>query len=152
MPEPVLFDSVSPRFALPLLFAGQAQKEAFVNEALSRADALMHCAIEGEATTAPAFPAEGTAWLVASGAQGVWLGQDGGIACWQSGNWLFITPRDGMRVLDRSTGQERRFHTEWHSPVAPLEPSGGSVVDTQARAAIVELVEALRIAGIFVSI
>ena len=32
----------TPRWALPFLFAGQAQKEMFHNEALVRIDALVH--------------------------------------------------------------------------------------------------------------
>lgn len=38
MTEPVVFTSASPRFAIPLLFAGQAQKEVFVNEAHLRTE------------------------------------------------------------------------------------------------------------------
>ncbi len=42
MSDPVQFEGATPRFALPLLFAGQAQKEFFVNEALLRADMVLH--------------------------------------------------------------------------------------------------------------
>lgn len=70
MSDPFLFDSTTPRFGLPLLFAGQAQKEAFVNEAHALADALIHCAVEGEATAPPGAPVDGTSWLVGSPATG----------------------------------------------------------------------------------
>jgi len=136
MSDPILFDSASPRFGLPLLFAGQAQKEAFVNEAHALTDALLHCAIEGEATAPPATPVEGTNWLIGAPATGAWAGREGKLACRQAGNWLFVNPQDGMRIVDRSTGQERRYLASWLAPVAPAEPFGGSVVDAEAREAI----------------
>ncbi|MEJ2459702.1 MAG: DUF2793 domain-containing protein, partial [Novosphingobium sp.] len=93
MRDPVIFESTSPRFALPLLYSGQAQKEVFVNEAFSIADALLHCAIEEETATPPAAPADGRNWLIASGATGEWTGLDRMLACRQSGNWIFVSPR-----------------------------------------------------------
>lgn len=149
MPDPISFDSTSPRFALPLLFAGQAQKEAFVNEAHALTDALIHCAIEGTAAAPPTSPAEGTNWLVDVSPTGAWTGQAGKIACRQAGNWLFVAPKDGMRLLDRSNGQERRYAGGWQAPSAPASPSGGSTIDTEARDAIVALIAALRTAGVF---
>jgi hypothetical protein len=149
MTDPFLFDTASPRYGLPLLFSGQAQKEAFVNEAHALADALLHCAIEGEAAAPPASPAEGEAWLVAAAGTGAWAGKDGQLACRQGGNWLFVPPRDGLRVLDRSTGQDRRFLGSWRIAEEPGEPIGGSVVDAEARTAISQLIAALRVAGIY---
>lgn len=149
MSDPLIFDIASPRFGLPLLFAGQAQKEIFVNEAHALADALLHCAVEGEAASPPAEPEEGEAWMIAATPSGAWAGQAGRLAFRQAGNWLFATPRDGMRVLDRTTGQELRFREGWQAPEPPPEPSGGSVVDSEARAAIQGLIAALRLAGIF---
>lgn len=149
MPDPISFDSTSPRFELPLLFAGQAQKEAFVNEAHALADALLHCAIEGEAAAPPTTPVEGENWLVAASPTGAWAGQAGKIACRQAGNWLFVAPRDGMTLLNRTNGQQRRYFASWLAPTAPATPSGGTTVDTEARAAINALVAALRTAGIF---
>ena len=149
MSDPVLFETASPRFGLPLLFAGQSQKEAFVNEAHALADALLHCAIEGEAAAPPPVAADGTSWLVAAGATGAWAGKDGAIACRQAGNWLFVSPRDGLYMLDRSSGQTLRFRGSWQIPEIPPEPSGGSTVDSEARMAISQLFAALRVAGIF---
>lgn len=149
MSDSILFPSSSPRFGLPLLLVGQAQKEVFVNEAHALADALMHCAIEGEAAAPPPVPVDGTAWLVSSTPSGAWVGRAGLLACRQAGNWLYVTPRDGMHVLDRSSGQTRAFIGSWRKPASPLEPSGGAVVDAQARAVIGQLIAALRVAGIF---
>ncbi|MDE8650817.1 DUF2793 domain-containing protein [Novosphingobium album (ex Liu et al. 2023)] len=148
MSDPLTFDSASPRLGLPLLFAGQSQKEVFVNEAHALADALLHCAIEGEAAAPPASPTEGENWLVAADATGDWLDRDGAIACRQGGNWLFVTPIDGMRVLDRSTGQDLRYFAEWKKADAVVEPSAGSTVDSEARTAIGSLILALRAAGV----
>lgn len=129
--------------------AGQAQKEAFVNEAHALADMLLHCAIQGESAVPPASPADGETWLVGPAPSGAWSGQAGKLAGRQGGNWLFVSPRDGMRVLDLSTGQERRHNGEWRTPEIPAAPAGGAVVDSEARAAIAGIVAALQQAGIF---
>ena len=129
MPDPITFDTISPRYALPLLFTGQAQKEAFVNEAHALTDALIHCAIEGTAAAPPGSPVEGTNWLVGISPTAAWAGQTGKIACRQAGNWLFVAPKDGMRLLDKSNGQERRYSAGWLAPSVPTAPSGGTTVD-----------------------
>jgi hypothetical protein len=36
MSDPLTFENSSPRFGLPFLYVGQAQKEFYVNEALAR--------------------------------------------------------------------------------------------------------------------
>ena len=151
MSDPLTFDSTSPRFNLPFLFAGQAQKEAFVNEAHALTDALLHCAIEGTAAAPPVMPANGTNWLVGTSPSGDWAGQAGKLACRQAGVWLFIAPRDGVRVLDRSNGQQRSYFGGWQAPVAPAAPGGGITIDAEARGAIAALVAALRLAGILPS-
>ena len=151
MTDPISYTSVTPRFRLPLLFAGQAQKEFYVNEAHALTDALLHATCEGEAAAPPAVPAEGGTWLVASGASGTWTGEDGKLAAFQSGTWLFVAPHDGVRLFDRSTGQFLLYNGGWQRPAAPAEPSGGATVDAEARAAISRLIEALVGAGIFPS-
>jgi hypothetical protein len=130
MPDP-LFDVRTPRLDLPLLFAAQAQKEGYVNEIAARIS-----------------PADGLCWLVASGATGDWTGQSGTIAARQAGNWLFFAPCDGMRLLNRATGQEIRYLAGWKNPVRPAAPSGGTVVDSEVRSAFAALCTALVDAGI----
>ncbi len=120
-----------------------------MNEAHARVDALLHCAVYGVRADPPATPADGEAWIVATGAIGEWTGKDSMIAARQAGNWLFFAAVEGMRVFDRSVRQERLFTTNWQSPSVPTAPSGGSVVDTEARAAISALVAALRVVGVF---
>ena len=147
MPDP-LFDSRTTRFELPLLFAGQAQKELFVNELAARLDALLHGAVEAELAVPPASPSDGQAWLVGSGASGVWSGKTGQIAARQAGNWLFFAPRDGLRMLNRSTGQDLRFKGSWLAAARPASPSGGTTIDSEARAAINALITSLTVAGL----
>jgi hypothetical protein len=150
MSDPVVFDSTSARFGLPLLFVGQAQKEAYVNEALGRLDGLLFCAIEGETATPPTSPADGQAWLVATGPTGAWTGHAGELALRQAGQWLFVSATDGMRLLNRATGQDmRRAGGLWRTATAPMTPTGGTVIDAEARSTIVALVAALRQAGVF---
>ena len=151
MTDPIDFPSATPRFALPLLFPGQAQKEFYLNEAHALADTLLHAACEGEAADPPASPAEGEAWLVASGASGDWAGEEGKLAARQAGNWLFVAPTEGMRLFDRASGQILLYRGGWQRPVAPIAPSGGAVVDAEARSAIAGLLAALVEAGILAS-
>ena len=145
MTDPISFESASPRFSLPLLYTGQAQKEIFVNEAHALIDALMHCAIEGTASAPPSAPVEGSNWLIAAAATGDWSGQDGKIACRQAGNWLFVVPRDGLQALNRATGQQIHFASNWRAPSLPAAPSGGSTIDIEARVALASLISKLHL-------
>lgn len=148
MVDPVTFDASSPRFALPLLFQGQSQKEVFVNEAFARTDALLHCTIEGTAAMPPVDPSDGTNWIVAPSASGAWADQEGYLACRQAGQWIFIAPRIGLRVFDSSTGQEQVYDGAWKKASFVQEPNGGTVVDSEARATVVQIISALQALGI----
>lgn len=109
---------------------------------------MLHCAIEGVAAAPPASPVDGENWLVGMSPSGAWSGQAGRLACRQAGNWLFVAPRDGMRVLNRATGQEQRFAGGWIVPARPAGPSGGTTIDAEARTAIEAILGCLESAGL----
>jgi len=147
MPEP-LFDSRTPRLELPLLFAGQAQKEGFVNEIAARLDALLFLAVEGESNTPPANPADGQSWLVGNAPSGAWTGHASEIASFQSGNWIFTPPILGMKMYNKVNGQEILYRNGWIAAARPATPSGGTTIDSESRAAISAIISALAAAGI----
>ena len=147
MPDPI-FESRTTRFELPLLFAGQAQKEGFVNEMAARIDAMLHIAIEAQQAAPPTSPLDGQAWLIAAAPSGEWTGKAGQIAARQAGNWLYFAPRHGLRLFNRDTSQFIQYTGAWAAPSRPSAPSGGTVIDTEARAAIAALVAGLTTAGI----
>lgn len=149
MTDPISFTSASPRFSLPRLFAGQAQKEFFVNEANARIDILLHPLVKGVADTPPASPVEGDCWLIGSAPTGHWQAHGGELAGFQGGNWLFVAPVEGMAVYDTAAGKIRRFaNGGWNTPPQVPVPNGGTTIDAEARTAIAGLIAALTSAGI----
>lgn len=145
------FLSSTPRLGMPLLFAGQAQKEVTVNEALTRIDLLLHGSIEGERSFPPEAPEVGSLWLVAADAQHEWLNRSGELAGWSEGGWRFAQPRAGMKLYDKEKGVFRLFTQRWELFSAPAIPAGGDIVDSEARDAIVQLFSILAKLGIFKS-
>lgn len=96
---------VTPRWGLPQLFSGQAQKELFHNEALARIDMLLHGEVKSaDENEPPLAPDVGDCWIVGSGATGPWAGKEDAIACWTEGGWRFAVPRTGLSlwVADRA--------------------------------------------------
>ncbi len=148
MADPISLAPAAPRFGIPFLFAGQAQKEFFVNQAHALVDVLLHSAVENESDAPPADPAEGLCWLVGGNPTGEWAGRAGNLAGRITGAWVFAAPLEGMRVLDKSSKQVIFFANGWQRVAAPAIPSGGEVTDIEARAAIGDLVGTLRSAGI----
>jgi hypothetical protein len=160
--------STTARFRLPLIAAGQAQKELYHNEALAAIDAAPHACIEDESVTAPPEgPAAGDSWLVAAGATGEWAERDDSLATWTEGGWRFVTPIAGMAVWNKAAGHWAHWSgTAWVSgwPVQALlidgqqvvgsrqpdvpSPSGGTTIDAEARATIDLLIVTLKAHGL----
>ena len=156
------------RFQLPFILPGQAQKELYHNEALVRLDAALHPAVEdGPRVEPPEAPESGQNWIVADGATGEWIGRGGQLAAWTEGGWRYIAPQPGMCVWIKSEGRWDRWDgAEWRSdhPVGSLSiggqqvvgprlprvlsPSGGTIIDVEARAAVDDLIATLMSHGL----
>jgi Protein of unknown function (DUF2793) len=135
------------RHKLPLLAISQAQKEITHNEALVRIDALLHPVVEAELSTPPVSTEAdiGTSWLVGASPSSEWAGKSGQLAIWVDGGWRFCGAFDGMRIRSQSDGLDRVYGDGiWHlAPTIP-DPENGAVVDVEARAALIALLEHLR--------
>lgn len=140
--------SVTRNLSLDLLFAGQAQKEFFLNEALVVLDALIMGAVSASRNTPPLEPTSGDCYRITATASGDWAGHEDAIAIFVGCAWRFVQARDGQRIVDEETGSWLIFDTGWSIINAPPPPSGGSIVDNEARAALSELIVNLRSAGV----
>lgn len=162
-------DDRTDRLALPLLQAGQAQKEITHNEALTLIDALVQAAAESaELSTPPTSPAPGQCWIVAAPGDAAWTGHAGALACWTAAGWRFAPPVAGMRIWVADRGhavvhdgaawldepaRADGFHVAGSRVVGVRQaavgtPSGGAIVDTEARAAVGAILTALRAHGL----
>jgi hypothetical protein len=139
------------------------------NEALQVLDIVVAAAVE-EAPRAspPAAPAEGSCYIVAASATGEWAGKDNSLAAFSSGGWRYVTPTEGLSAYVKSTGIFADYRAgAWEagnlrgasllidgqqvvgSRAAPIaDPAGGSTIDAEARAAIVQLLATMRQHGL----
>jgi len=159
----------TPRFALPLLQAGQAQKEIDHNEALVLIDGGLHPLVQTAGDdTPPGSPSPGAAWIVGPAPTGGWSGAAHALALWTGGGWRFLPPTLGMTVWNAATGRPARWDgSAWldgeiaaaliriggaqvvgaRQP-AIADPAGGATIDAEARAAITALLAAQRNHGL----
>jgi hypothetical protein len=164
--------TATPRLALPFLSAGQAQKEFTHNEALQTLDILVGGAlVDGPVATPPASPSIGDAYIVDESPTGDWAGKPGCVAAYTSGGWRFVAPTDGLAFYVKSQAEWAIYRAgSWElgllrgssvviggqqvvgSRVAAIgSASGGTTVDTEARAAIDQILAAMRQHGLIQS-
>lgn len=161
-------EDTTPRYKLPLLAVGQAQKELFHNEAIVRLDSFLSPSVLGASATPPATASAGESWRVLPNATGAWAQHSGEIATWQAGGWTFLQPSPGYIVWDRSANAHIvNDGSVWRVsgwPVQAVEvsgkqvlgsrrpaiagPVGGAVIDAEARSAIAALLLAVRAHGL----
>lgn len=139
----------SARWKLPLLAVGQMQKEVTHNEALTLIDALIAPVAEASGVNdPPAAPLNGQCWLVGAAPTGAWAGAALHLACWTSGGWRMIAPRAGQSVRLVAGAVLRFDGSGWLGPAHVAAPTGGAIVDNEARFAIGALVAELRLQGL----
>lgn len=160
---------LTPRFAMPLLAAGQAQKELTHNEALTLADLLIAPVVVAVApASVPASPAVGNGWIVGAAPQAPWDGQAHKLAFWTDGGWRFVAAPLGMTVWSIADQlPARRTESGWdigqlaaatiriggNQVVGPrlagiAPPAGRTTIDIEARAAIDALLLRLQSHGL----
>lgn len=105
----------SANLSLPYLMPSQAQKHVTHNEAIALLDALVQLVvISATQGAAPDTAAEGDRYLVPIGAGGAWSGQDGAVAIFSGGAWMFLVPRVGWQAWAADAGHGLRFDgTAW---------------------------------------
>ena len=148
MSDPFPFPSTTPNLGLPLLVSGQAQKEFFVNKALSVIDALDRRTVNASQTNPPTNPSEGDCYRVTATATQQWTGFEDHIAVRVAGAWHFVPPREGMRLFDAAADRCLFFQSGWRTATNPTVPTTGSVIDSEARATLTQLLQVLRDIGI----
>ena len=112
----------------------------------------------------PASASEGLSYIVGGAPTGAWAGKAGQVATMSAGGWRFLAPVDGLSALVRSNRlRAEYFGGSWEIGVARAarveiggeqllssqaaaiaSPGGGATVDTEARAAISQILSMLR--------
>jgi hypothetical protein len=161
--------SSTSRFNFPLLSVGQAQKEMAHNEALQTLDIVACAAVEdGPINDPPALPRAGIAYLVGANPTGDWGGHASCLAAFTGGGWRFVPPTAGLTALVRPSGvsavcdgaswelgkvRGNGFFVDGDQVVSARTgaigaPTGGTMVDKQARTAVNAILAALRQHGL----
>lgn len=156
------------RLGLPLLAAGQAQKELTHNESL----VLLDACVQGRVVAVgldmpPEDPQLGQCWIVGAAPQQEWAGKPGQVAIWTESGWRFVAPIEGMRFwIGPVEGNILFTQGEWRAgenhgrvfvegvqiigarATAIAEPAGGTVVDAEARQTLSTVLAVMREHGL----
>jgi len=116
----------------------------------------------------PSSPLVGACYIVATSPTGAWAGKPLNLAAYTAGGWRFVAPLEGVTTYVRSSSLWATFRSgAWELGVlrgsnvtisgqqvvggraaAIPGPSGGSVIDAEARSALGQILTALRLHGL----
>ncbi len=119
----------------------------------------------------PPTPSVGLAWIVGPAPTGAWASKAGHIASMTAGGWRFLTPVEGLSAVSRESGLRTEYRSgAWETGIvrcnrveidgeqvvssqaaAITSPAGGTTIDPEARAAIDQILTALRHHGLIAS-
>lgn len=155
------------RLSLPLLSAGQTQKDVTHNDALLALDDLVALAVSTRSAAGPLAGATvGDVQIVAADAAAAWGHPPGTLMRWSEAGWQARAPVDGQLALIVDEAIMLVHAGSWHAlwPVAGLAiagravlsapvatvaaPAGGTVVDSEARSVISQLIAQLQLQGL----
>ncbi len=122
--------SETSQLGLPLLQAAQAQKHVTVNEAMVRLDGLTQLGFQSADTQTPPVAAiDGETYAVPTGAVNAWSGNNGDVAIWSNGGWVFVTPKTGWRGFVADTGKAVTYDgSDWVASALAVSPNGAASV------------------------
>lgn len=111
-------------------------------------DALQARVVTASQPAPPVGAQDGACYRVTGPATDAWTGHNDQIAVRIGGDWHFVAPVEGLVLFDRAVGRMLVFRSQWRLSSAPAVPDGGTVIDTEARAALGAIIDALRAFGI----
>jgi hypothetical protein len=159
----------SVHWALPLLAAGQAQKEITHNEAILAIDRLLHISVRSRsAAEPPAAAVAGDRHIVGPDPAGDWAGNAAMLADFDGGGWTMTAPQTGCLAWVADEAQFAVFTgSVWSTggwparglligdrtvlgatPAMVAAPQGGTTVDSECRLALSVLLVALASQGV----
>ena len=87
----------SPRFNLPYIMPGQAQKHVTHNESVRALDSLLHVSVLSRGQNSqPDAPAAGDSYLIGGAPEDEFAGHALELVCFVDGSWMFYPPVQGL--------------------------------------------------------
>lgn len=155
------------RLGLPLIAAGQSQKDVTHNEAVLALDRIVALAVVSRThASPPAAATAGEIQIVPAGGEAAWGQPAGSLMQWQGAGWQVQAPRDGQLALLQDEAVLLVYNQVWQAllpvggllisgrpvlaaaPASIAPPTGGATVDIQARAVLSALLSTLLQQGI----
>ncbi len=146
------------RHKLPLLAVGQAQKEYTHNEALLLVDNLLNLSIlsivdrpediEPEAIE-QTIEGESSAWLISDTPSDAWSQRANHIIISTANGFRYLEPVENMRIHNVQSGCLMVYKDmSWSIAPTHAGPTGGDIIDSQARDSIAAILDNLRQFGL----